>query len=273
MKDLLQDTVLESDFLAKEALIEYDVYPVMSVLSGSRGYGLSGLNSDRDYVGIHYMNTWCCLDHPDFIPSLQVVRTKFDQNLVQIPDGQAGGTVSLDSFEMWKFISLFLKGSQVAYELVHMPAVYKRPEILKVRELMREGATTRFAKSCKGLVLHHARKDQYNRKKAVMYLYRLLQALHFLQKNEFQWDADTLFNYIPERHISTGWEIFNEYRDENLRTTKLKEDQLQPFFNELTFLIEELNKAIIGTKLPDSVPKSILDKILYEVKVIRSKMI
>lgn len=261
-----------ADFLINNGYDPFDVVPMCCVLSGSRAYGLSIDESDRDYLGIHLMDTWDCLEHPDFRLRVQVIRQRFDDDFKQIPPGEKGGTISLDSFEMWKFISLFLKGSAASYELLYMPPVHCDPEAEELFHLMRSGITSRIGKAAKGVAIHSWTKDKNNRKKTVIAYYRLMQALLFLKEGEFEWNIGNLLEYMEGSNIiNVGKVVIGQYTEKELRQSPIIE--VERVGSEINCLIDEVDKAGVVTRLPDQVPKPILKAILAKVKKTRSLII
>lgn len=257
------------NFIRGVALQGYNVLPCRAILSGSRAYGLHTPDSDWDYLGLHYMRTQDILEHPDFRRNLQVIRQKFDENLVEIPNGVKGGSVSLDSFEMWKFLTIFIKGSTAAYELLHVQPVYSSHVAEPIFEAMRAAATTRMGKAAKGNCLHDWRKHRLDRKKTVMAYYRLIQAIAFLREGKYAWQHRELFDYIkPKGMTVVAEDVIAQYMAEG-RTTPIDEDQVEDISLELDRLVNEVDKSMIVTKLPDRIPRKLLDEILEEIKKIR----
>lgn len=268
-----------SEFLINEGF-PIDVIPVTCVLSGSRAYNLALEDSDRDYLGLHLMDTWQCLEHPDFRQKLQVVRKRFqfDQHgeLQDVPEGVRGSDVSLDSFEAWKFVTLLLKGSFVTYEIMYLPSVLHRGEFGEhgLVNLCREGMTNKIGRVARGNVMHDWAKRKQDRKKTVMAYYRVLQAIYFLREEEFEWDADRLWDYTkPSGLIFTGHQILESYRDPERRKDDLSEKEIAKVSSEMEKLIDEVDKSMVITRLPDYFPKELLEKILQNIKQARSQMI
>lgn len=261
-----------ADFLINYGYEPFNVTPVCCILSGSRAYGLEFEESDRDYLGVHIMDTWDCLQHPDFRPKVDVIRQKFTEDLEPIPLGVKGGAISLDSFEMWKFISLFLKGSAASYELLYMPTVHCDPQTTRLFNLMREGVTSRIGKMAKGVTIHKWAKDKQNRKKAVIAYYRLMQAIMFLREGEFEWDIGNLLEYMEGSGlVNIGKVVIGQYTEKELRSSPIIRVEDVGF--EMHNLINEVDRAGVSTRLPDRVPKQILEAILHSVKHTRSTLI
>lgn len=247
------------------------VFPVSCVLSGSRGYDLHTEESDRDYVGIHMMDTWECLEHPNFRSIPLVIRRSFNKNFEEL-HGTKEADISLDSFELWKFLDLLLKGSFIVYEILHMPAIHTDPGSEGLLELYRSGLTNRIGKAAKGSALHDWRKHRTNRKKVVMIYYRLCQAIFFLREMDYEWRAETLLEYMQD-FVEVGNNIVGVYKDPVTRQNSLDKDELAYAPLEIECLINEVDKAMIVTQLPDQCPREILDEILERVKRTRSSMI
>lgn len=261
-----------ANFLVDEGYEPFDVVPLCCVLSGSRAYGLASYDSDRDYLGIHMMSTWDCLEHPDFRARVQVIRQRFRSDLTEVPAGEKGSDISLDSFETWKFITLYLKGSAVSYELLYLPALHSDPAADSLFTLMRQGVTNRIGKMARGVAMHDWAKNKNNRKKAVMAYYRLMQAVVFLRENEFEWEIGNLLEYMEGSNIvNTGKVIIGKYAEPEMRKSPIIE--VEAVGREIHQLIDEVDKAGVTTTLPDQVPKEILEAILQKVKKTRSMMI
>lgn len=276
MKEGIQSTVTEEDiaeYLINEGYPE-SVLPISCILSGSRAYGLETEDSDRDYVGIHIMDTWDILEHPDFMPKLQVVRKTFTRDLEEVAPGVKGGDFSLDSFELWKFVSLLLKGSFVVYEILYMPEIHNGMEATNLVSIMREGLTNKLGRAARGNALHDWRKNKPNKKKAIMAYYRLLQAIYYLREEEFQWRAEALWDYPkPVLSLPAADRLLKSYLNPEERKLPIKEAEVNLISLEIEKLIDETDRAMIVTKLPDHCSKVILAEILRRVKRIRGNII
>jgi hypothetical protein len=257
------------NFIRGDALAGVDVLPCRAILSGSRAYGLDSPDSDWDYLGLHLMQTRDILEHPDFRKNLQVVRMRYDEDLKEVPNGVKGGMVSLDSFEMWKFITIFIKGSTAAYELLHIQPVHTNHHLEPIFEAMRAGVTTRMGRAAKGNCLHDWRKHKLDRKKTVMAYYRLIQAIAFLREGKYAWQYRELFDYIkPKGMTAAGEDVIAQYMSEG-RETQLTKTMVEYVGLELDALVNEVDKAMIVTKLPDRIPSNLFEEILDLVKQIR----
>lgn len=249
-----------------------NVIPVSCVLSGSRSYGIECEGSDYDYIGFHFMDTWECLEHPNFRCSPPVIRKKFNFALDEVPTGEKGGDISLDSFEVWKFLDLYQKGSFVVYEILYMPVIHQDPGSDHLISLLRTGLTNRIGKAAKGNALHDWRRDRGNRKKTVMAYYRLMQAAFFLREREFEWRMEALMEYAS-KFIEVGGDIIAVYGNPETRKDTLDKDEFEYAPLEISKLVSEVDKAMMITKLPDVCPRKVLDNILQLVKRTRSAMI
>ena len=261
-----------ASFLINEGYEAFNDVPLCCVLSGSRAYGLSVEESDRDFLGIHLMDTWDCLEHPDFRAKTQVIRQRFSEDLEPMPINIRGGAISLDSFEIWKFISLYLKGSFVAYELLYLPTVFDEPGSSSLFSLMREGITNRIGKAARGNAMHHWVKNKSSRKIAAIAYYRLMQAIFFLREREFEWNIGNLLDYMEGSGIvNAGKVVIGKYIEPEMRTSPIV--QVEEVGQEIRRLIDEVDKAGVTTLLPDRVPKDVLEAIRQRVKLSRSAMI
>ena len=252
----------------------HNILPITCIMTGSRAYGLASTNSDRDYIGIHLMDTNDVLEHPSYRGIPLVVRRQFNEDLESELPGQISNYISLDSFEIWKFIDMIKKGSFVTYELLHMPVVHHDPGANYMIELCQSALTNRIGKIAKGFVFHTWKKRKNTKKDTVMAYYRLLQASLFLREGAFAWLADDLWAYgQPLVDMSCGKDILEAYMDPDYRQIRLTKDEVLLVGTEIEALINEVEKAMITTRLPDQCPKKVLAEILRVVKTTRAALI
>jgi hypothetical protein len=246
-------------------------------LAGSRAYGLLCPNyeSDWDFVGIHFMDKDTFLTHPEFQPNTEVIRKQYDMTFVEVFDRRS--EVSVDSFEWWKFITLWLKGSFVTYELLHFKNIITPsiPGLQKLMEFMRDNSSSRIGHAARGNTMHDWSKRRTDRKRCVMAYFRLLQALRFLQCQEFTHNVNALKiwygqNYVPLTGFS---EILAGYQNVNTRKSELSKEELILAEAELSELMTQVDRSLISTKLPDRVEKGVLEKVLEDSKSIRMYLI
>ena len=255
-----------------------NVYPVSCVLSGSRAYGLNLEDSDYDFIGIHLMDTWNCLQHPDFREKNQVVRRQFNKELEEEHVGTPKSFLSLDSFELWKLIDLVRKGSPVAYEVLYLPEIHHDNSSGNILSLMRGLLTSQIGRAAKGNAYHHWRKQKTNRKKSIMAYYRLLQAIHFLRESgQFEWSAEALWGYGGEL-VSHGKDLLKTYMDPDKRCNPIgycseEKELVEKISGEIDRLTEEVDRAMIVTKLPDRYPKDLMLEILDTIQKSRARLI
>lgn len=259
-------------FLINEGYENLDVIPISCILTGSRAYGLNNKNSDRDYVAIHIMDSWQCLEHPRYRQDSQVIRRFFDKELNKVAPGTKESVISLDSYELWKLVDLLQKGAFVIYELVYLPTVHHDPASNTLISLIRQGLTTKIGNAAIGNCLAQQKRNAQNRKKTIMSYYRLIQAIYFLKENEFQWDYQELWQYV-DKIIPAGKVTLQLYQDEHQRHTSLTEGELFFIKRELDNLIRETNNAMVASMLPDKCPQKILNKILEVIKKTRGQLL
>jgi predicted nucleotidyltransferase len=274
MEDGIQTSVTEdeiAEFIINDGY-PVDIVPISCILAGSRAYGLATTESDRDYVGIHLMDTWECLEHPDYRNDVQVIRRKFTKDLEEVPAGIKGGDISLDSFEMWKFLTLITKGSFVTYEILYMPEIHQDTASGNLIELCRAALNNRIGKAAKGNAFHDWRREKNNRKKTVMAYYRLIQAIHFLREMEFEWRSDVLWDYVKSI-IPVGGEVLKTYMSPETRALPIEEGQLSSVANEVERLVDEVGRAMVITKLPDQSSPTVIQEILQVLVKTRAVMI
>lgn len=259
-------------FLIDSGYDDLDVIPITCILSGSRAYGLHNENSDRDYIAIHIMGSWNCLEHPKYRPNLQVIRRTFDKDLNRIAPGTSEAKVSLDSYELWKVVDLLHKGGFHIYELLYLPTVHHDPSSDNFISLLRKGLTTKIGLAAIGNCRVQQRKFTFNRKKTIMSYYRLIQAIYFLKENEFQWDVKYLWDYMGNI-TPAGKATLQLYKDHKQRELPLTEGELYFIQKEYEYLIRETNNAMVASRLPDKVPQDTLKQILNTIKQTRGKLL
>lgn len=264
-----------ADFLVTSGYEPATVHPVVCIPTGPRIYNLAVPASPKNYIGLHIMDANDCLEHPDWRPRVQVIKKRFTSDFEEVPPGEAGGDILLDSFEMWKFITLYTKGSAIAYELLYMPMVHCDPNAEYLFSIMREGITNRIGKSARDFALHVWRKDRTNRKKTVIAYYRLMQAVAFLREEEFYWDIGNLLEYLDDLGgtVLIATSIIENFRNPKFRNKKIDQPLQTLIAEEIGKLIDEVDRAGIGTRLPDQVPAPILTAILSKIKQTRLRMI
>lgn len=261
-----------ADFLIDEGYPS-DVIPISCVLVGDRGYGLAVDDKERNYMGIHLMSSHECLQHPDFRGSPPVIRKQFTNDLEEVSVFEPGG-LTLDSFEMWKFIDLLRKGSFAVYEVLYMPEVHHDLNGEPLIVMMREALTNRIGRAAKDVVLHDWRRKKSSKRKTVMAYYRALQAIYYLREEEFQWDARTLWDYIqPKKLIDVGHETLESYLHQETRYERIADDGIVQAGKELEGLLEEIDRAMVATRLPDRCPEQVLKAILNRLKRTRESLI
>lgn len=241
-------------------------------VTGSTAYGLKGPSSDIDLVGIHFMDNSDFLTHPEFRRNVEVVRKLYDGQCNEIYDNKS--EVSLDSFEWWKFVSLWLKGSFVTFELLHFPnllGVSTIPYFEETLKLMRENCPNRIGYAARGQVMHDWAKRRSDRKKAIIAYYRLLQSLKFLQTQEFEASIHQLKKWYggTNQQLSGLTQILDVYSQPDKRKSQLDEKELQVASAEISDLLIEVDRNLISTKLPDRVDKGVLEQVLQNSQSIR----
>lgn len=239
-----------------------DVSLFTCVLSGSRAYGLELEDSDHDLLGIHMMNPMKCLIQPAGRNEPEIIKKRLvaqDSIFTELTSSNKHGDYNIDSFEMWKFIEIFLKGSPVSLELIHLPPIHITPWHLESRGWFKEGRTTRFARACRGIVVHKWGKNRNNLKKAIFAYYRLVQATLYLRSEQFRWLVRELF----EDQNLPGFEAIHEiYMNPDSRDSKIPDSLLPTVISEISTLLDHLDHSMAVTALPDKVPEKVLKKLL-----------
>lgn len=249
---ILRDDKDRAEFIINEAYDIDDIIPLVCILSGSRAYGNAKEESDYDYIGIHVVDTWNLLEHPNFTNTYQVIKRKYNSNGREYDSNEkdCNRGVNLISFELWKFISLYLKGDHKAFQLLYMPVIHENNNVIgKLISLCQQGIHSQNAKLITG-ELYRAIEELKSGKqiKTRTIMYHALQTLLFLEEQEFEWNAASLFN-IP---IPTNEKAI------------IKEFQL---------LIDRICKAARESNLPEECPEIIIKEILLEAKHLRGKLI
>jgi predicted nucleotidyltransferase len=244
----------------------YDVIPISYILSGSRAYGLAKETSDYDYYGIHFMDPTQCFEHPDFRTSRDVKIVRLDKELNEIEDDTEKALVTVTSYEMWKFIDLYLKGAITTYELLFLPTVNNNNRWNKLADLMRKGLTCKIGYNVSSFVGKDLKKQDNKLKTVIMDYYRIYQALEFLTTEEFIWDTDKLFaNGTPESQ-----KLLNLYKTKDSKDINWT---YEFFAKELTYLVNELDKTTIDSNLPSSCSREILDEVLGLIRSSRASLV
>ena len=258
-----------SEFILKDSNFS-NLYPINYALTGSSAYGLP-TNSTKEYVGIHLMNTSDYLQHPDFKTELDTIRLCYDSNYNLVSENSKNKSFSVTSFEMWKFISLYLKGSIVAYDILYLSSVFNSPEMIDVLNKLRQGINNRIGMSAKTYALNNWKKDRTDQRKITMSFYRILQAITFLRKEEYVSDITDLWNDSKFNKFVYGKKVFLKYQNYDfkknrlLEKPRLSEKEVTGTSRELEELIDEINKASIATRLPDFTSKDILTDIFKSI--------
>ena len=267
-----------ASFLIDEAYPQ-DILPISCILTGSRAYELATEDSDRDYLGIHLMSTWECLEHPTYRKNCQVIRKRYSKDLIELTSsGDEISAVSIDSFEMWKFIDLINGGSYQAYEILWMPEIHHSENVDTLLTLCRYALTNKIGHTARGIASHYIESWPSNRKKMILAYYRLLQTIHYLLEEEgWEWKAPALWEYASNHSmiadISGGKELLISYMNPETRKIEISQGLQELVHKEIQDLMELTKVAMVATKLPSQVPEKVLRDILSVLKKTRSSMI
>src|SRR3990167_8849414 len=96
-----------TDRTVEDAVTSRGLYPLLYVVTGSRGYGMSTEGSDWDVVGVHISDD--VLEHPKYRRTAEVQEWK------DIPF--AGSVMSIVSYEAWRYLDMLKGGAFTAYEI------------------------------------------------------------------------------------------------------------------------------------------------------------
>jgi len=252
----------EDIFLNKEIL---NIFPISYVRTGSNVYGLSS-KINQEFAGIHIMDTMNYLKHPDFREKEDILRVSLSKNNKLTTEDHKNKFYGITSFEIWKFISLYLNGSIVTYDILYLSPEYINPQCEQIMNTLRSGITNKIGISAKTYVMNNWQKDRTDQRKIIMSFYRLLQAITFLREEEYIINAKTLWEEYPQfKKYEYGYRVFSKFVDRDFEKTKLTEKEITGTAKELEMLIDEINKAFIGTRLPDTTPKKLLDYVMKDI--------
>lgn len=251
-----------------------NTYPISCILTGIRGYGINFEGLNKSYTGIHFMDTWECLEHPSYRNSPSILKLRYNENLEEISAGVKKHKISLDSFEIWKFIDLMIKGSPIVYEMLYMPGIHQDPESGDLLDLCRSGLSNKIGKVAKRTTQYNWRRNKSDRRKTIKIYHNLLQAIFYLREEELEWRADQLIEYAkPTNIIPLGSELLSTYTSKEISNTPLTNKELNTVSIELDKLIGEVDRAMMITRFPSRYPQNILNEVLSIVKLTRSRLI
>jgi hypothetical protein len=234
----------------------FNIYPVSYVTTGSNIYGLSN-KTNQEYAGIHLMSTANYLQHPDFRLEQEILRISLDKNHNLIKENNKNKVSGVTSFEIWKFLSLYMSGSIVTYDMLYMSPVFTDPEFEEIMNLLRSGISNKIGMSAKTYVMNNWQKDRTDQRKINMSFYRLLQAIIFLRQEEYIVDIESLWSeYSQFDKYENGKKVFLKFKNTNYSKSKLSLKEITGTAKELEQLIDEVNKASIATRLPDAISKN-----------------
>ena len=248
------------------------IHPVHYVNTGSNVYGLSN-RIHKEHAGIHMLDTCEYLKHPDYRIQGDILRFSYDKGGNRVPEDDRNKSYSVTSFEIWKFIDLYLKGSIVTYDMLYLSPTYYNHEMRELLIMLRQGITNKIGKEAKTYAMNNWQKDRTDQRKIVMSFYRLLQAIVFLREEEYISDAKVLWDYPRFVDFSYGKKVFEKFKNLNFRKTKLSEKEITGTAKELEQLIDEINKASISTRLPEATSEDILLTLMDNIVTKRTQLI
>jgi len=213
------------------------------------------------------------LKHPDCRVQGDILRLSYNKTGQKVLEDSKEKSYSVTSFEIWKFIDLYLKGSIVTYDMLYLSPTYYNSEMLELLDILRQGITNKIGKEAKTYAMNNWQKDRTDQRKIVMSFYRLLQAIIFLREEEYVSDVETIWNYPRFAQFSNGRKVFDKFKQSNFRKTKLSEKEITGTAKELEQLIDEINKASISTSLPEATPKDMLLTIMDNIVTKRMQQI
>lgn len=214
-------------------------------LSGSHVYNTPNINSDIDIRAVH-------IEPTEYILSLHPPNPTYESTIEKY---------DIVSHEIFKYLSLLLKGNGNFYEALYSPVILQKnnhyfDELKSVAEraLSKDIYNHYFGFSIH-MLKHSYHSEERRYRKNVMYLFRnLLSGIHVLEKKEFVLNFDELcniFNFHPDFHFVTmayqnqAKELFAQLAEAK-ETSSLKEhsdynDSI--YADKLLFRIREENYA------------------------------
>jgi hypothetical protein len=252
---------------------EFDsIHPVHYVGTGSNVYGLSN-RIHKEHAGIHMLDTREYLKHPNYRIQGDILRLSYSKSGHRVSEDSKEKMYSVTSFEIWKFIDLYLKGSIVTYDMLYLSPTYYDSEMSQLLIMLREGITNKIGKEAKTYAMNNWQKDRTDQRKIVMSFYRLLQAIIFLREEEYISEAKILWNYPRFSELTYGKKVFEKFKNQNFKKTRLSEKEITGTAKELEHLIDEINKASISTRLPDATSKDMLLTLMDNIVTKRTQLI
>ena len=241
-----------------------NIFPVHYVNTGSNVYGLSS-RPNKEHAGIHILNTEQYLMHPSFREEEDILRFSYDKQGNRVSEDSRNKFYGITSFEIWKFMDLYFKGSIVTYDMLYLSPSFFSQEMLPLANKLREGISSKIGKEAKTYAMNNWQKDRTDQRKIVMSFYRLLQAIIFLREEEYVSDAKALWEYNNFSEFTYGKRVFKKFVNSNFRKEKLSEKEITGTAKELETLIDEINKALIFTRLPESTSQETVLTLLNDI--------
>jgi hypothetical protein len=248
--------------LVVDELYPQETLPISVILGGSRAYGTNSSTSDYDYYGIHLASTGDLLEYPERRPNHQRIEAAYCINGTELVP-----CASLTSYEMWRFLDIIKKGGFVAYEILFLPEIHHIQGSDRLIEKMRLLLTSRIGPDAKGIFKRTWGRDRTDKKKTIMAYYRLHQAIYYLQEEIFEWQAEALFSG------KSGEKLYRDYISGGDRLTPLDDLEVVIVTNDLTNLMDEVDRALISTHLLDKPNERVLLDLLRDLKKIRLSFI
>ena len=235
-------------------LVEEDVTPLIVSESGWGYWGIDSSFGKKEFLSVHLMDSWECLQHPDFRRNSQYLIKKYLDDFTPIVNTSQEADLSIVSLELWTFMSSFFDQKIEAYDLIYSIPVYIDNMIQPIISEMRKGATNQIGNLGEKLFNDYGKLCSATETETLYVYFRLLQALFFLRTGKFIWDSRQLFDdSIVAKQI---------LQKDNISPETIKKD--------LAFIIEEINLATKASSLPDKVPAEIQSNLLRIAQNTRS---
>lgn len=176
---------------------EFNKKLLFASLSGSHVYNSPNINSDIDLRCIH-------IEPTEDILSLHPPNLTYEKTI---------GLYDVVSHEIYKFLSLLLKGNGNLYEILYSPIIlYENDNYIDELKKIAENALSKqvyfhYYGFASHMLSHSYHSEEKRYRKNVLYLFRnLLSGIHVLEKKKFILNFDELceiYNFKPDFHFVT----------------------------------------------------------------------
>ena len=254
------------------------LYPLLYVVTGSRGYEMNTEGSDWDVVGIHLSDD--ILEHPKHRRLAEVQEWKD----ISYKDS----VISVVSYEAWKYLDMLKNGAFAAYEIQDMkPQAFYQPLETEFQYHLiadrRKYAPTAFIYSALG----NAKSDMWTRcgdkdhglfylKKVIMGYFRLSQAASVLASGEITHNISVFHKCDKIIDIGRGLDLLFRYMEIKTveeRRKALIERDLENFLRDEVSKLRDWIESTAMNHRAQPVPEDRFQKLLTALKKDRRTII